>query len=132
MSCGLHGLSSRLPCGLLLTRQHLHVVHPYLHYRAAHPILVIIRAAMDATLHIELVALVYIFLYCLCQSTPEDEVVPLGALRHLCPIGKAVSTIRSGKRETGHSHITVDITHIGLTAHITDKDNFIYRHNNSF
>ena len=95
--CGLYGLLGsglhRLYCGLLLTRKHLHIVDPYLHDRTAYSILVIIRAAMDTTLDIKFVTLVHILFYSLRQATPEDKVVPLGALRHLGSIGKCIGTI---------------------------------------
>ena len=52
--------------------------------------------------------------------------MPLGALGHLRTIGEGVCTVRCSKRKTCHSHVAVYITHIGLTAHITDKDYFIY------
>ena len=126
LSSRLRGLCRGLTSRLLLTRKHLHIVYPNLYDSATHTILVVIRATVDAALDIELIALVHILFYGLRQATPEDEIVPLCTLGHLSAIRECVCAVRCRKRKTCHSHITVNITHIGLTTHITDKDYFIY------
>ena len=81
---------------------------------------------MDATLNVEFVTLVHILLYSLRQTTPKNEVVPLSTLGHLSSIRKSISAIRCCKRNTRNRHVTIYITHIGLTSHVTYKYYFIY------
>ena len=89
----LCGRLSGLCCRLLLAREHLHIVDPNLYHCTAYAILVIIRAAVDATLNIELVALMYILLHGLSQAAPENKIVPLSAFRNLSTIRKCVGTV---------------------------------------
>ena len=106
--------------------EHLHGVGPYLDDVAFVAIAVVVAACVELAFDVELVALVDVFLDCLGELTPEDDVVPLGLLGDLGAVLEGVTTLGGGKAEAGDGDALVDVADFGLGAYVADEHYFVH------
>ena len=68
-----------------------------------------------------------IFLDDLGQTSPQDDVVPVGMFGHLRAILQRIAALCRGEAHTGHSHTLINITNFGLLPYVSNKHYFVHR-----
>ncbi len=61
-----------------------------------------------------------VFLDNLSQSAPENDIVPVGMIGHLCTILERITALSSCQTEAGHSHTLINIANLGLLTDVAD------------
>ena len=121
------GCSAPIACrGARPDAQQLYVLGPNLGHIVLYTVLVVIRGIPYAPLNIELVALVYILLYNLGKPPPQNNIMPVCALWHLCSILEHVAALGRSHRKPGHGHPLVNVPYFRFPAHITNKHHLIH------
>ena len=120
---------SRLLAGnfILARREHLHILGGNLYLSACAAILLLDGAVVYLSLHIELVARVYILFYYLGQFAPEDYIMPGGAVGYLTAGSGLVASLGGGKPKIGHAEPFVNILDLGFLAHVAYQHHFVHR-----
>ena len=83
--------------------------------------LVVPRAGLQASLDVDLAALLQIFAGNLGQALPEHDVVPLGAVLPFA--GLVFEALVGGDGQLGHGRALRRVFHFGIFAQISDQLN---------
>ena len=60
----------------------------------------------------------HIALHYLCQTAPQNHIMPVRTIRHLRTILKRIPLLCRGKTETSHSNTLLYITHLRVCANM--------------
>lgn len=98
----------------------------YLGHTAHYLIFVLILARADFPLDIELRTLADVTFGKLCIAPEHDDVVPLGALRHLRAVCEFVTALACRQRKRSDGTPRLAVAHVRVSADVTDKYCFVY------
>lgn len=66
------------------------------------------------------------------KSLPKNNVMPIGMLRHPCPVLQRIGSLGGSQTELGDSLISVIITYLRVVTHVSNKHNFIHTEKKMF
>ena len=66
------------------------------------------------------------------KSFPQNNVMPIGMLRHPRPVLQRIGSLGGSQTELGDSLIRVIITYLRVVTHVSNKHNFIHGKENVF
>lgn len=91
-----------------------------------HSALIVIVPVPDVSLDIQTVSLPYEFFNCFSEAAPKYQIVPIGPFRDLSAVLGNISPFGSGQRKICNTNVIVKISHIGILAHVSNQNNFVY------
>lgn len=110
---------------LLWAVENLHILGNHLSLAADLPVF-LPRAGLEFALNIYFHAFADIFLSPFSEVAPEDDGMPIGAVRHLYAVLHDIAAFGSSEIEICNGNAAVKIAHFGVGTYIANKNDFVY------